>query len=118
VSEDGINEELQGIEPNYRIVREAGGRASPSLRRMYESELDSEYKARAVYALSLVSREMDDVLVSAARSRSPAERRAAAGAAGRLMPQRTAAKVLDELLRDPDPSVRFVAERRRERRDR
>src|SRR5687767_1718658 len=66
LSERALNSELRKIEPDYRVVTKHGSKAVRLLRRLYENVREDEYKARSVYALSLVSRDIDDVLTSAA----------------------------------------------------
>lgn len=111
LGEDTVNNELRKIEPDYRRLTRHGSKAAPLLRKYYERTDDHEYKARGVYALSLVSRKFDDILANAAVSPGTETRRAAADAAGRLLPQPIARKLLLQLLRDPDPSVRYIAAR-------
>ena len=111
ISEMGISDELRKIEPNYRSLSKLGSKGVSMLRRFYEADENKEYKSRAVHALSLVTREFDDVLVSAAAADDPQLRRAAAAAAGRLLPRATAKRILLQLEQDPDPSVRYVTSR-------
>jgi hypothetical protein len=109
LSEENLNFELRKIEPDYRSMAKHGTEAVPLLRRIYEKTRDPEYRARAIYALSLVSRDIDDILTGAANSRESQERRAAADAAGRLVLEPIGKRILFQLIRDPDPSVRYVA---------
>jgi hypothetical protein len=109
LSEKAVRWELGKIEPDYRKLIKYGAKGEPLLRRYYERVQDDEYRARAVYALSLVSREYDDILNQAAASSAAVTRRAAADAAGSLLPRASARRLLLHLLRDPDPTVRFVA---------
>jgi hypothetical protein len=109
VTERGVEWELEKIEPDYQKLVKRSAKVTPLLRRYYERTADYEFKARAVYALSLVSREIDDILASAAASPSAEVRRAAASAAGRLRALARASRLLLQLIHDPDPSVRYVA---------
>jgi hypothetical protein len=109
LSEKSVRWELGKIEPDYRRLIKYGAKGVPLLRRYFENAQDDEYQARAVYALSLVSREYDDILNRAAASSGAVTRRAAADAAGSLLPRASARRLLLHLLRDPDPTVRFVA---------
>jgi hypothetical protein len=108
--------ELSKIEPNYRRLLKHGEKAVPLLTQFYEQAGEAEYKARAIYALSLVSqglvsREFEKILTSAASSSNAQLRRAAASAAGRLRLGPVAERLLRQLREDKDASVRYVLEK-------
>jgi hypothetical protein len=109
--------ELSKIEPSYRRVLKYGEKAVPLLTKFYEKAGETEYKARAIYALSLVARglispEFEKILTNAAALSSNAQlRRAAAYAVGSLRLGPVAERLIQQLKEDKDESVRFVVER-------
>ena len=111
LSDESVTRVLNAIEPDYRRLRRFGSKVVPFLERFYGDTEDPAYRSRAVYALSLVSKEFDRVLLSAATSPHAKLRRAAAAASGALLPRALGKRLLLQLFRDPDPTVRYVSSR-------
>jgi hypothetical protein len=121
LSDEEFRFELSRIEPRYRQFSVYNERAIDLLKRIYLTTDDAEIRARAVFAISRIARryaDYDDVLDRAALNSGPEgvkERRSAAEAAGRLLPQEPAARILQRLLNDDDESVRLFAGRQLEK---
>ncbi len=115
--------ELSRIEPRYGEFRKHGAQSIPLLGRVYQTTDEPEYRARSVFAMSQVVRryaEYGGILQRAALSEGPEnaiERRAAADAAGRLLPDEHAKRILIKLQGDDDESVRLIADRNLHRGD-
>jgi hypothetical protein len=111
LNDPDFKRELRKIEPNYQAIGRFGREAEGILRRVFLEWAEPEYRARALYALSLVSDDIDDILSDAAKSSDPFERRAAAEAAGRSGSPVVGSRILSVLASDPDPSVRYLAKK-------
>ena len=117
LSDTAYRFELTRIEPRFVEFRKHGEEARMLLNRIYQSTEDPEYRARSVFAMSQVVRQYEDYdgildrAASAEGLEQAIERRAAADAAGQLLPQEQARRILLKLLEDEDESVRLLAER-------
>jgi len=108
VSMETVREALDPEEPDYAAAAKLGPDALPHLETLVDSG-DTMTASKAAYLASLIEGSAE-VVAKAAQSDDPAVRVAAAAAVSNLSAA-AANAVLVELVGDPDPGVRKVAQR-------
>lgn len=108
VSMQDVRALLDPEEPDYGAVAGLGPDSLPHLRSLVQSD-DVMLASKAAYAASVLASDSGlDVIETAARHDDPILR-AAAAAASRNLPKRSARRVLLDLVTDADPGVRKIA---------